>query len=137
MYEACRSHEAYLYPDLLYHLGIITGTPPIRLEPPTEETQYILRGPKRKEILLSVSKEKGIRFLFPIQSTSPEYRDSILQFIGREMITAAFIFENHRSISKEADSESFQWFAAAKKAMQQESEEANSVKYFSYLNVKE
>ncbi len=137
MYESCRGHEAYIYPDLLSHLGIIKGTPPSRLDLPEEDTTYVLKGPNRCKIILTISKEKGIRFLFPLETTSTEYRDSILQFIAREMITAAFIFENHMAISKEKDSDSYEWFKAVKASMKQKNGEDISMQYFSYFHMKE
>ncbi len=130
MYESCRSHEAYIYPDLLSHLGIIKGTPPNRLDLPEEDTIYLLKGPNRGKIILSISREKGIRFLFPFKTTTPEYTDSILQFISREKITAAFIFENHMAISKEKNSDRYEWFKAIKASMKQENGEDISMQYF-------
>ncbi len=137
MYESCRGYEAYIYPDLLSHLGIFKGTPPSRLDMPEEDTTYLLKGPKRGKIMLTISKEKGIRFLFPLKTTSPEYRDTILQFIAREMITAVFIFENHMAIYKEKDSESYEWFKTVKASMKQKNIENTSMQYFLYFYMKE
>lgn len=67
--------EGYVYASILNDTGYSCMSYEIlRRTLPIETDHHPLIGPEDVQIIMSVSREKGIRFAFPISSTSIEYR---------------------------------------------------------------
>lgn len=77
--EFMKGYETYMTGYVLRQTRIVKKMELQRMKLPENHVTYIIDAPEEKKILLDISQEKGIRFLFPIDSTTPEYRDRFVK----------------------------------------------------------
>jgi len=77
-YRSLAGYETYVHAAIMRSLGY-EGECVGRLKLPDEAQTFALEGPEGVLLLLCVSQEKGIRFLFPVAGTSHAYRDAFWQ----------------------------------------------------------
>ncbi|MFW5760626.1 MAG: hypothetical protein ACOCXH_06585 [Cyclobacteriaceae bacterium] len=90
---------------------------------PETPKNFVILGPENKLIILDISQEKGIRFLFPISSTSKEYRDRFLKGVLVDFLsTRMYLQQNKLEEDELKDPNSYDWFTfMSKVTVEQES----------------
>ena len=83
MYEVFKGYETYLTGYVLRQTRVVQELELKRMQLPDNHATYIITAPEGKNVVLDISKEKGIRFLFPIDSTTKEYRE---RFLGGALV---------------------------------------------------
>ncbi len=78
MYDIFRRYESYLVGYILRQIGVLKEIKLQRMPLPEESIRYIIDAPEEKKVILNISREKGIRFLFPIHTTTKKYRERFL-----------------------------------------------------------
>jgi len=92
-YEYCLEYGTYILGMVLIELGLSPVETFQRFQFPETEKKLFLIGPEYKSLLLCISKEKGIRFLFHQPSCNVDYRDRLLHLIERAMFSYKLMFE--------------------------------------------
>ena len=77
-YRSLSGYETYVHAAIMRSLGY-EGEGVGRLRLPERSETFSLEGPEGALVLLSLSQEKGIRFLFPVTTTPHAYRDAFWQ----------------------------------------------------------
>jgi hypothetical protein len=77
-YRSLSGYETYVHAAVMRALGY-EGDTVGRLGLPAEPGTFPLEGPEGALLLLDVSQEKGMRFLFPVERTPRAYRDAFWQ----------------------------------------------------------
>jgi len=77
-FRSLSGYETYVHAAILRALGY-EGESVGRLRLPEEAETFALEGPEGALVLFSVSQEKGLRFLFPVERTPHAYRDAFWQ----------------------------------------------------------
>ena len=85
IYEIQKDYESVYTGYLLQQVGITEEFGRALL--PAQEKALVVNAPENKNVLLILSQEKGIRFLFPVKSTSRFYREQFLSAIRIDFLT--------------------------------------------------
>ncbi len=85
IYEIQKDYESVYTGYLLQQVGILEDFGRALL--PAEEKALVVHAPEDKNILLILSQDKGIRFLFPIKTTTRFYREQFLSAIRIDFLT--------------------------------------------------
>ncbi|PHN08104.1 hypothetical protein [Flavilitoribacter nigricans] len=111
MYEVFQGYETYLTGYVLRQTRIVQETQLQRMTLPEEEKNFVLEAPEGKKVVLAISQEKGIRFLFPVNSTSREYRERFLKGAMVDFLATRIPIEKQQFPRDETtDPNSFDWF---------------------------
>lgn len=111
LYEVYKGYETYLLGYLLRQTRITEELELQRMILPETTEKFAVIGPENKLIVLSVSQEKGIRFLFPITSTSKEYRERFLKGVLVDFLsTRLYLEENDLEKDEAKEINSYDWF---------------------------
>ncbi|NJO90378.1 MAG: hypothetical protein HC831_16585 [Chloroflexia bacterium] len=110
IYEIQKDYESVYTGYLLQQLGILEDFGRALL--PTEEKALVVHAPEDKNILLILSQEKGIRFLFPVKSTTRFYREQFLSAIRIDFLTLRLTLREKQIPKDESNnSNGTEWFA--------------------------
>ncbi|MDF1548854.1 MAG: hypothetical protein P1P88_13605 [Bacteroidales bacterium] len=85
IYEIHEDYESIYTGYLLHQIGLSTEFGRALL--PEDEKALVLHAPENKNILLVLSQEKGIRFLFPVKSTTRLYREQFLSALRVDFLS--------------------------------------------------
>jgi len=110
--ELMNGYETYMTGYVLRQTRIVSELELKRMRLPEQNATYVLNAPEGKKVLLDLSQEKGIRFLFPIEDTSKEYRERFLR--GAMVDFAANIIslkQNNLPIDEKIEPNSYDWFS--------------------------
>jgi len=111
LYEVSNGYETYLNGFLLYSLGIDKGKNWQRISLPEKNHTFPLIGPENTSILLDVSQEKGIRFLFPVNKVSKSYVETILKgLVANFIVFVAQLKKSNLPMDEEKDPNGYDWF---------------------------
>ncbi len=109
IYEIQEDYESVYTGYLMQQIGILEEFGRALL--PVEEKALVVHAPEDKNILLILSQEKGIRFLFPIKSTSRFYREQFLSAIRIDFLTLRLTLQEKQIPKDEANNFSgTDWF---------------------------
>lgn len=75
-YEAMDGINTYLLAAIMRESGAVDDDKMGRVNLPDNMMTYPMKGPEDQLLLFSASAEKGLRFHFPIEDTTAEYRDN-------------------------------------------------------------
>ncbi len=82
MYDAMKDYESYVFGILLKEINYKGLEKFQRVQLPENDQTFIVNGPENKQIAISVSKEKGIRFQFA-KNTNRKYRENFLKHTAK------------------------------------------------------
>jgi hypothetical protein len=126
IYEIQQDYESVYTGYLLQQVGILEEFGRALL--PADEKALVVHAPEDKNILLILSQEKGIRFLFPIKSTSRFYREQFLSAIRIDFLTLRLTLQE-KQIPKDEPSNSngANWFMLMTKTTAENEEEGKLI----------
>jgi hypothetical protein len=109
LFQVFRHYETAFLGYLLYHIGL-TGEIG-RAELPLQDKALSVIGPESKKILIVLSKEKGIRFLFPVQNTKRFYREQFLHALWVDFLAFRLSLQQ-QGVEKDEDKDynPLDWF---------------------------
>lgn len=79
LYKLVNRYESYATGYVLRQTGIKSESELERILLPENYNTYVLDAPEAQKVLLDLSQESGIRFLFPIAHVTREYRERFLK----------------------------------------------------------
>ena len=111
MYQILNGYESYLTGYVLRQTRIKTEMQIERIILPENHASYILAAPEGKYVVLDLSQEKGIRFLFSVNNTTKEYRERFLKGAIVDFAANMIPLKNKNFPKDErTDPNSFDWF---------------------------
>ena len=130
VYSNLDGYISYFYGLMLANLGLIETRTRVRI-PENSDIPFI--GPEHKLIIMNVSQEKGVKFLFPVNSCKGAYRDNFWKAMAR--FTKSFNeFAVEQKWEKDAPHETYssplQWWKFAMKSAKNQEQE---IKQFGLL----
>ncbi len=129
--ELIRGYETYMVGYVLRQTRIINETELKRMKLPESNSTFIIDGPEEKKVLLDISKEKGIRFLFNINDTSVEYRERFIKGVVIDFIANIIPLRQQNFPTDEiTEPNSYDWFQVMAKAVKkmEENDDPNGLK---------
>jgi hypothetical protein len=122
--EIIKGYETYMTGYVLRQCRVVTETELKRMKLPDNHVTYTLDAPEEKKVLLDISKEKGIRFLFNINDTSVEYRDRFIRGAVVDLIaTLVLLKQNNLPTDEETEPNSYNWFNFMSRVVKQKEED--------------
>ncbi len=95
---------------------------------PDNHATYIIDGPEEKKVLLDISKEKGIRFLFNIGETTNEYRDRFIRGAVVDLIANIVpLRQNNFPTDENTEPNSYDWFNFMSKVVKEKEENGEMI----------
>lgn len=111
LYEVFKGYESYLVGYLLRQTRITEEKELQRMNLPETSKNFVILGPENKLIILDISQEKGIRFLFPTEDTSKEYRERFLKGVLVDFLsTRMYLQKNELEEDELKEPNSYDWF---------------------------
>jgi len=111
IYEITKDYESYIAGFILQQLGLSKDKNLSRILLPEKNYSIVLEGPNHKKIILDLSQEKGIRFLFSTENASKKYVNQVLEGI---MINLIVLLKQLKDANVEKDPKrepnSYDWF---------------------------
>lgn len=136
MYQIFKGYETYLTGYVLRQTRIKQELQLERMKLPENNVSYILEAPEGKHVVLDLSQEKGIRFLFQVNSTTKEYRERFLK--GAMVDFAATMIplrQQNFPTDENTDPNSFDWFNFMARVVKQKEEEGEAVEKIGIMNL--
>ena len=94
IYRSIKGFESCFYTYILHQISGEKRNNLARKKLPKEEVNFVLKAPQNKHVILQISQEKGIRFLFEQKSTSFNYKLFFLEGITKEFYEFRILLEN-------------------------------------------
>lgn len=128
--EFMKGYETYMTGYVLRQTRIVQEMELKRMRLPENHMTYVIDAPEEKKILLDISQEKGIRFLFPLDSTSKEYRERFLKGAMVDFIANIVpLKQANVPVDEEIDPNSYDWFTFMCRVVKQKEEEGELTKH--------
>ena len=109
--ELMKGYETYMAGYVLRQTRIIQEMELKRVQLPENNATYVIDAPEEKKVLLDISQEKGIRFLFPIDKVTKEYRERFLKGIMVDFAASIIPLRQHGApVDEDTDPNSYDWF---------------------------
>ncbi len=133
-YEVFRNYESVHAGYLLNQIGLAAEIGRAWL--PDEDKALPVIGPEQKNLLVVLSKEKGIRFFFPVNTTSRFYREQFLYAMNIDFLTYRLSLQQ-QEIEKEKRSEhdSYVWFNSERELTTEKEKQGIKILGFCNTNV--
>lgn len=111
IYECAKGYESYMFGYLLSEIKMKGFEEFQRVALPNDEKNFVVKGPEYKDIVISVSQEKGIRFQFPKETTTYQYRERFLKQI-QSSLQAFHVILSLKQVPKdeETDENGYDWY---------------------------
>lgn len=111
LYEVYKGYETYMVGYLLRQTRIKEEVELSRMNLPESPKNFVVVGPEDKRIVIDLSQEKGIRFLFPITDTTKEYRERFLNGVLVDFLSTRWSLQQNNMEKDEAkEPNSYDWF---------------------------
>lgn len=136
MYQIFKGYETYLTGYILRQTRIKQEMQLERMKLPDNHVSYILAAPEGKYVVLDLSQEKGIRFLFPINNTTKEYRERFLK--GAMVDFAANMIplrQQNFPTDEETDPNSFDWFNFMARMVKEKEQAGEAIDRIGLMNL--
>ncbi|NME71432.1 hypothetical protein [Flammeovirga aprica] len=128
LYDVFKGYETYLFGYILRQTRITESTELQRLSLPEESANFVLVAPENKLIMLNISQEKGIRFLFPTNETTKEYRERFLSGVLVDFLSTRLYLQQHQANEdEEMEPNSYDWFNFMAKVTTEREKEGEGV----------
>lgn len=111
IYDIQKDYESVFTGYLLQQIGLAEEFGRTYL--PKQEKALVVLAPEDKNMLIILSQEKGIRFLFPVKSTSRFYREQFLSAIRIDFLTLRLTLQEQQIPKDDATGQNgAAWFNA-------------------------
>ena len=128
LYQVFKGYETYLTGYILRQTRIKPEVQLERMQLPEQHVSYILAAPEGKYVVLDLSQEKGIRFLFPISGTSKEYRERFLKGALVDFLATMLPLKQQGvPLDEQTDPNSYDWFEFMGRVIKQKEEDGESI----------
>jgi hypothetical protein len=108
--ELIQGYETYMTGYVLRQTRILQEQELKRIRLPEQNATYVIEAPEEKKVILDISQEKGIRFLFPMDA-SQEYRERFIKGAMVDLVASIIPLRNHNVPRDEKlDPNSYDWF---------------------------
>lgn len=136
MYEIFHAYETYLCGYVLRQTKIAREREIKRMKLPEEEVNYVIQAPESKKVILAISQEKGIRFLFPVQTTTKEYRERFLKGAMVDFLATRIpIQQNNYPKDEILDPNAHDWFNFMCEVVKKKEESGEVVDLIGGMNI--
>jgi hypothetical protein len=124
-YKQIEGIESYLAAHIARRIGLIELDKSLnRLPLPEETIKATVRGPQGVLMIVSICKEKGIRFHFPVEHTDPIYRDRFLKlWLEHVKYIRQVILDRNLPLDEAGAERSIDWWNYFKESMSQQEKE--------------
>jgi len=109
--ELLNGYETYMTGYVLRQVRVLEDQELKRMNLPDDGVTFVIDAPEEKRVLLDISQEKGIRFMFQVGNTTKEYRERFLK--GVLVDFAANIIplrQNEFPVDEKKEPNSYDWF---------------------------
>lgn len=112
IYEALKGYESYMFGYLLSEIKMKGFEQFQRVSLPESPKTFAVKGPEYKQIVISASQEKGIRFQFPREQNNRNYRERFLfqLLLALQSFREVLIAEEVPK-DEEKDENGYDWFS--------------------------
>lgn len=136
MYQVFKGYETYLTGYVLRQTRIKEEMELERIRLPENHASYTLSAPEGKYVVLDLSQEKGIRFLFPIKGTTKEYRERFLKGVMVDFAAQMIpLRQQNFPIDEEMDPNSYDWFNFMARVVKQKEQAGEPVQRIGLMNL--
>lgn len=126
--ELLHGYETYMTGYVLRQTRISQEQDLKRTRLPERNATYVIDAPEEKKVLLDISQEKGIRFLFPIDNTTQAYRERFIKGAMVDFVANILPLKQHNvPIDEKTEPNSYDWFNFMARVVQ-EKEAAGELK---------
>lgn len=109
--ELMKGYETYMAGYVLRQTRILQEQELKRMKLPEQHATFIIDAPEEKKVILDISQEKGIRFLFPIDNTTKEYRERFIKGVMVDFAANIIPLKQHKlPVDDKLDPNSYDWF---------------------------
>ncbi len=136
MYQILKGYETYIAGYVLRQTRIIQEVKLQRMKLPENPVTYVINAPEGKQVLLILSQEKGIRFLFPVNNTTQEYRERFLRGAMVDMAATAIpLRQQNAPIDEATDPNGFDWFNFMTRVIKEKEEAGERIEQIGGMNL--
>ena len=109
--EWMNGYSSYMTGYVLRQTKVLQEQELKRMLLPEQSASFVIEGPEEKKIILDLSQEKGIRFLFPMDNTTVEYRERFLKGAMVDLAATIIpIMQNKLPKDENTDPNAHDWF---------------------------
>jgi hypothetical protein len=136
IYNALHGYETYIWAMILKNLEPEDYSESSRIALPDEYT-VALSAPEDLVLILDASQEKGVRFFFPKENTSPKYRDNFLELFSGEMAKCREAFEGYQYPKDPVPDEGYPlaWWNLSKEMVEKYELEGKNLESFGSIEI--
>lgn len=111
IYETIKDYESYMFGYFLSEINMKGFEQFQRVSLPQSPKTFAIKGPEYKQIVISASQEKGIRFQFPKETANKDYREIFLNQLSLALQTFREVLIT-KGVPKdeENDENGYDWF---------------------------
>lgn len=111
IFECVKGYESYMFGYLLSEIKMKGFEEFQRVGLPADEKNFVIKGPEYLDIVISASQEKGIRFQFPKEIASYQYRERFLKQIQSSLQAFQVILMMQQAPKdEETDENGYDWY---------------------------
>ena len=135
LYEVFHGYETYMFGYLMRQTRISENTELQRIGLPEASKNFVILGPENKLIILDISQEKGIRFLFPTEDTSIAYRNRFLEGVLVDFLsTRLYLQQNDAEKDPENELNGYDWFTFMARVVEEREAKGEGVDLIGGMN---
>ena len=109
--ELIKGYETYMAGYVLRQTRVFAEHQLKRVQLPEEHMTYVIDAPEEKKVLLDISQEKGIRFLFPVDGVTQKYRERFLHGALVDFVSSILpLKQQNVPVDEMTDVNSYDWF---------------------------
>ncbi|MEM9823347.1 MAG: hypothetical protein AAF985_19855 [Bacteroidota bacterium] len=109
--DLMNGYETYMTGYVLRQTRILPEQELKRVRLPEQNATYVIDAPEEKKVVLDISQEKGIRFLFSIDDTPVEYRERFIKGVMVDFAASIIPLRQHQVPTDEKmEPNSYDWF---------------------------
>ena len=136
MYQIFKGYETYLTGYVLRQTRIKQEVQLERMHLPKNHVSYILAAPEGKYVVLDLSQEKGIRFLFPVENTTKEYRERFLRGAMVDFAATMLPLRQQNAPTDEVtDPNSYDWFNFMARMVKEKENKGETIDRIGIMNL--
>jgi hypothetical protein len=112
LYEVIQGYETYMLGYVLRQTRVKEEAELKRMKLPESNYTFAIHAPEAKKIILEISQEKGIRFLFPVKEVTKQYRERFLKGVLIDFLAFRLdLQKNDMPTDEKTDPNSYDWFS--------------------------
>lgn len=135
MYQVFQGYETYMTGYVLRQTRVKQEAKLERMRLPEQHASYIIAAPEGKHVILDLSQEKGIRFMFPMNNTTAAYRERFLKGVLVDFLATRLPLQQQNAPKDEpTDPNGFDWFNFMSRVIKKQEEEGASIDQIGGMN---